>query len=217
MIELATHSHFARGDNRLCFVHPHDASLCIKVNRADNTPEMRRNDKGGWYRTLDYYDENLRDARSLVALEAFYHGGPFPKFRGWVETDFGRGLMMDLVRDEDGEISKTLEHYFFHAQRVEEVRTALAGLTNFLAAEGCVLRGVNPHNILVRCGASGMRLVIIDNLQLHAASTWWRGVARRRARHVMLDLQRQLEAMRRASPRLMEAANLPIPFLERTP
>ena len=217
MIQLAGLKPFASGDNRLCFVHPDDPSRCLKLNRPDNTPEMRRRGKHGWHHTLAYYDENLRDSRVLTVLEKVYDNGPFPKFYGWLETDFGPGLVVDLVRDENGEISKTLQQYLFRSPRMSDVRAALMSLADFFKRNGCVIRGMQPHNMLVRDNADGLRLIVIDNLQLHMPSMLSRAVAKRHACHVMLDLQRQLEILRDTTPRLSARADLPIPFIEDSP
>ncbi len=37
MLQLKTEEAFAKGGNRLCFVHPQDPSLCVKVRRPDFT------------------------------------------------------------------------------------------------------------------------------------------------------------------------------------
>ncbi|MEE4252626.1 MAG: hypothetical protein V2I50_01140, partial [Desulfuromusa sp.] len=61
MIQLQTIEPFARGGNRLCFVHPEDSRLCIKVRRPDFTLEDRRRKKGfpKNLRPLSSFDDNL--------------------------------------------------------------------------------------------------------------------------------------------------------------
>ena len=76
------------GHHRTCYIHPQDASKCIKVihnpvKHAFN--EVKR--EVGYYR---YLAKHLKDWRGI------------PRFYGAVETNLGRGFVYDRIIDFDG-------------------------------------------------------------------------------------------------------------------
>src|SRR3546814_19909871 len=80
------------GNDRECWRHPLNRSLCVKVAK----PEQERTQN-----EIDYhYGRHL--ARHSVA------GRYLPRVHGWVETNRGRGLVVDLVQQPDGPPSPTL-------------------------------------------------------------------------------------------------------------
>lgn len=205
MIDLSAATPFATGDNRACYAHPADPTLCIKVDLPGRSPRERYQTEGRWYRPRSYYDESLRDAASLQRLPRLYKDAaplPFPRFRSWLQTSLGRGLAMDLIRDADGQISKTLAHYIRRNLQPAALQTALEQLADFFATHGCVLRSMQPHNTLVRKNADNtLDLVIIDNLQINRLASLSKPTARRRTTRVMDSLAEQIEALRRQKKR----------------
>ncbi len=108
---------FAQGGNRLCFVHPENPELCIKVRRPDFTLADRRRKKGfpKNLRPLKSFDDNREEFLVMNKLERFSGLEVFDHISrcfGFVDTDMGKGLVSELIRDENRSISETLKNVF---------------------------------------------------------------------------------------------------------
>jgi hypothetical protein len=152
MIELTQSMCFAKGYHRACYIHPEDENLCIKVSLAADNGETESE--------IKYYRHLQRRGVSWDML---------PRFHGRTDTTIGSGAVFDLIRDDDGEISKSLMEYFKTPELTETIRAGLAdafiGLKNYLIAERIVTRTIKPKNVLYQKRDSGSgRLFIIDNI-----------------------------------------------------
>ena len=107
---------FAGGDSRLCFVDPLDPGWCIKILRPDRTPARKRREQS-WLKRLkplQRFDDNLQDIRVYRWLERSIGEAAYrlvPRIDGMVPTNLGPGLRSELIRDDDGNISLTLQTY----------------------------------------------------------------------------------------------------------
>ncbi|MYE13423.1 MAG: hypothetical protein F4X99_17575, partial [Gammaproteobacteria bacterium] len=110
LIRLSTATPFARGGNRLVYVHPDRPEVCIKLPRADVNLAVKRRRKGlkGRLKPAATFDENRAEARTLTEL----HGrigdslaAFVPRFLGWVAPDLGRGVVVGLLRDAAGALA----------------------------------------------------------------------------------------------------------------
>ena len=95
MLTLESSALIGRGLRRECYFHPEDENKCIKVVVSGDHKETRR--EQSYYRLLEKRNISWR------MLARFY---------GNVDTNLGEGAVFDLIRDYNGEISKTLGHYF---------------------------------------------------------------------------------------------------------
>ncbi|KUJ84570.1 hypothetical protein AWR36_002570 [Microbulbifer flavimaris] len=170
-IYLAAEKPFARGGNRLCYVHPGDDGLCIKVRRPDFTLADRRRKKGfpKNLKPLSSFDDNLEEARVMASLQARYGELVFlhvSQCYGFVDTDMGRGLVSQLVRDDSGAISQTLKKVIWDEGFTEECRQAVGELGQFWMNNLVPSRHLLLHNIVVQRDSQGRikRLVVIDGL-----------------------------------------------------
>ena len=171
MLTLSHEKPFAQGGNRLCFVHPEDPNLCVKVRRPDFTLQDLRRKKGfpRNLRPLSSFDDNLEEFRVINHLvksrgeDIYKH---IYRCDGFVETDLGRGLITELVRDEDGCISLSLKEYLWHFGYNQNCLVAVEQLTSFWRAYSVPSRDLLTHNILVQQGGDDqiIRLVVIDGL-----------------------------------------------------
>ena len=96
MIPLADKEAFARGGNRLCYIHPEHADRCIKVRRPDRSLAWRRAKKRfpKNLRPLSAFDDNLDEYRVMTQLQSHYPPRLFDhvsRCYGMVETDMGPG------------------------------------------------------------------------------------------------------------------------------
>jgi hypothetical protein len=158
---------FSKGGNRLCFVHPEATSTCLKVDQADRTPALKRLRKGfiGRLRSLQHYDENLQEYRALQTLHRQYPGSltrHLPRTFGLVETDQGPAHSMELIRDDDGLISETLERYLWANGMDELLEEALREFRRDWLQASPPSRDLLPHNLLLqKQGGKGI-VVLVD-------------------------------------------------------
>ncbi|PIE73833.1 MAG: hypothetical protein CSA20_01070 [Deltaproteobacteria bacterium] len=92
----------AEGMVRECYFHPEDEQRCVKV--VKDKREIR-----SLQRELQIYNK-VKDG--LAPFICHYDGQ-------LVETDKGPGLVMELVRDDDGQVSKKLSA-FLERQSIDE-------------------------------------------------------------------------------------------------
>ncbi|WP_237057000.1 YrbL family protein [Microbulbifer sediminum] len=170
-ILLTPEKPFAQGGNRLCFIHPGDASRCIKVRRPDFTLADRRRKKGfpKNLKPLSSFDDNLEEMRVMTALRKQYGELVFrhvSRCFGFVETDMGPGLVSELIRDANGAISQTLKKVIWDEGLTEECRGAVEALAVFWEKNLVPSRHLLLHNIVVQRDDQGRirRLVVIDGL-----------------------------------------------------
>jgi len=178
MIELeSVENAFAGGGNRLCFIDPRDSGQCIKIAREDRTPELRRSQQSGWSRLkpLKNFDENTQEIETYKKIDQ--HIGPaayalVPSCYGRVDTDLGPGICLELICDDDNQISMSLKQYLWQNGRTEQLDCTVAEFSSKWAALGMPSRNLLLHNIVVQQkNGSPHRLVVIDGLG-------WSGIAK---------------------------------------
>lgn len=148
---LSPQDFVAEGTDRKCFRHPHRADYCIKVLHPERRP-------GRFWREIRYF-ASLRRRRVDFRHVAEFHG--------LVKTNFGRGAVFELVLDDDGRVSKSLDFYLgqndshFNTWAISEIEN----LKQDLYLQWIVFHDLNPTNILVkRLGFDEYRLVVIDGI-----------------------------------------------------
>lgn len=207
MIPLAgAEAAFARGGNRLIFVHPHHSDRCIKVQRPDRSPAQKRGERRfpRNLRPLRHFDDNWQEQRVYRRLLR-HIGTPcyqyIPRIHGMLATSLGPGLCSELVRDDDGAISLPLKQYLWLHGETETLGAALERFREGWQALGMPSRALLLHNLVVQCrNGEPERIVVIDGLGWPQPLTpaWWcRPLARRKAR-------KRLEGLQRAIRRLLE-------------
>lgn len=171
MLQLSTREPFAKGGNRLCFVHPDHDDRCIKVRRPDFTLADLRRKKGGIKRLLplSFFDDNREEFEVISDLERRHGQSVFEvvsRCYGFEPTDMGEGLVLELVRDASGEISQTLKAHIWWKGFTEDCRAAVQAFAKRWQELGIPSRDLLLHNILVQKGPDGRieRLVVIDGL-----------------------------------------------------
>lgn len=143
---------FATGVHRLCFVHPDDPDLCVKVLARADDPRSRR--------------EQRRDVEDSVALRKrrvpLRH---MSLVEDRVMTDLGVGLVSPLCRDANGQISRNVADIIREQGCTPGMSAALAELKRWLRDQRIPTRGLIPANLVaVRARAGGYRLVMIESL-----------------------------------------------------
>jgi len=152
MLTLESSSLIGRGLRRECYFHPEDGNKCIKVVVAGDYEETVR--EQSYYRLLE--KRNI----SWQMLARFY---------GNVETNRGEGAVFELVRDYNGEVSKTLEQYFSANNETDlnyqDLSRTLPLLKQYLLKWKIVTMALKPQNIVYKkIHESEGVLVVIDNI-----------------------------------------------------
>ena len=153
MIVLKDENFIGKGNERACYVHPEDCNKAIKITYENNNRKESKQTK----LEVKYYKE--LEKRKMTN---FKH---LPKYFGEVETDKGRGFVVELVRDYNGEVSKTFEFYlkqngvFRYQKELETYKQYF--LDNYIIFN----YGMMPKNILLRKNSeTDFDLVLIDGL-----------------------------------------------------
>ncbi len=151
MLELCSATLVGKGLHREVHVHPDDESKCVKVVVLRGEEETRR--EQAYYRFLQ--QRNI-DWQSL------------PRFYGNEDTNMGSGAVFDLIRDDDGQVSKTLEFYLDNLsstpELVESISQALLSLKLDLLEQNIITMTLKPKNMVLQLRNDGMRCLIIDNI-----------------------------------------------------
>ena len=88
-----------------------------------------------------------------------------PRCYGFEETDLGRGLILDLVRDHDGRISCSIRELISRGFDPSRLRSAYEELSKFLLEHRILTRTLHDHNLVAKnLGNDCWRLVLIDGL-----------------------------------------------------
>ena len=152
MLTLEPSQLIGRGLRRECYFHPEDESKCVKVVVAGDHKETVR--EQSYYRLL----EKRRISWKMLA-----------RFYGNVETNRGPGAVFELVRDYNGTVSRTLEHYFSATDAADLTYQMLSQelplLKQYLLHWKIVTMSIKPDNIVFKkTGVSEGNLVVIDNI-----------------------------------------------------
>lgn len=150
-LDLTPDLFVAEGTDRQCYRHPDFPDRCIKVLHPDRS-------SGRLWREIAYF-------RSLQQRRVdFKH---LTRFHGIVATSLGDGAMFDLVRNDDGRISRSLASCLepndpeFNFWAIGEIEA----LKQDFYDQWIVFHDLNPTNLLVRrLGFDEFRLVAIDGI-----------------------------------------------------
>jgi hypothetical protein len=162
---------FGRGGKRECYVHPDDPLRCVKVNRVGYEPATlwkRASWFRRWRKSEEQFDKNYRDWEVLDRLEAERDPAIWkhlPRCYGWVETDLGRGLMIELIRDPDGQISRSFKDYLWNSGYDERARKAVDEFAAYWDAFPIPTRTLVLYNFAAQIQPdNSLRLVFIDGM-----------------------------------------------------
>lgn len=190
---------FAKGGKRAIYVHPDNPDWCIKVNLPDqqpidlwkNLPFLRRIRK-----SVDDMNENWSDYKTLNSLARSYDECIWrhvPRCHGWAQTDIGPGLVVDLIRDADGLISRSLLAHLWDDGLDSVVNAAVDELIKFWVSKRIPSRSLGLHNIAARRLIDGrVRLVVIDGFgatQMLKFPILAAQHARKRAENIRVDIK----------------------------
>lgn len=146
------------GRERACYVHPEDPRLAIKIPTGTVTAQTERDIK--FYKRLK--------KRGLL------ENPHLPKYHGLCETSIGPGIVVDLIRNYDGEIARPLNWYLAQGVPIEEFNSFFEELKqSFLQDLVIFNHDMHTGNLLFHKTSMGSaRLVAIDGLGDTVALDW---------------------------------------------
>lgn len=146
-LSLISATVIAAGRERTCFLHPYDASKCIKVA---NTRRCRQH-----HREYVYFNRLHRRGTPFIHI---------PAYHGRIATSHGPGNVFSIVRDYDGAISQDLNHAARHMDHARIIAAA-EELTSHFMKWRIITCDMNPGNFLVqKTDTDTIRLVMIDGI-----------------------------------------------------
>jgi hypothetical protein len=150
-------------------------------------------------RSLRSFDANYKEYVAYKKIERYYSDDVWnivARCYGFVQTNLGTGLCVELICDDDGRISKTLKQYIWECGQTEDVEVALGVFEFWALALGLPSRLLESSNILVQAGGCGIRrLALIDGLgwpQIIPYRYLMRSAARRAAGKKLEGLRRHV-------------------------
>tara|TARA_B100000900_G_scaffold114113_1_gene95650 strand:+ start:610 stop:1245 length:636 start_codon:yes stop_codon:yes gene_type:complete len=168
MINLKGVKPFAEGGNRICYIHPDDEDLCLKVSKKEVIRKMYTN--APWYKKLrseKSFDDNFREERAYKQKSIKKNQEKIwrhlAKWHAFVETSEGQASCTELIKNND-QVAPNLEEYLFSKGRTEEINRALKEFEIFLHETKLLTKNIIPHNLAVTESDSGLILKIIDGL-----------------------------------------------------
>jgi hypothetical protein len=146
------------GRERACYVHPEDPRLAIKIPTGPVTDQTERDVR--FYRRLK--------KRGLVG------NVHIPKYFGMCETSIGPGIVVEMIRNYDGEIARPLNWYLAQGVPVEEFDAYLEQLKESFLQDLIIFNhDMQTGNLLFQKTSMGSaRLVAIDGLGDTVALDW---------------------------------------------
>ena len=168
MISLQGVKPFAEGGNRLCFIHPNNNKLCLKISKPEVIEKLYLN--APWYKKLRMkrsFDDNYREERAYKQRaikenpkKIWKHLARWYEF---IETSEGLASCTEVITNND-KIALNLEEYLSKNGRTPEIDEALGEFEIFLKKTKLLTKNIIPHNLAVKENISGLTIKIIDGL-----------------------------------------------------
>jgi hypothetical protein len=157
MLQIITDP-IGKGKERECFVYPDDPQKAIKISIGSVIEQSRREIK--FYQKLKQRDD-VNDPH-------------IPRFYGLCETNLGQGIVIDLICDQNGEISRPLNWYLAEGYPIEDFEPYLDELKkSFLQNLIIFNHDMTIGNLLFqKVSNTSARLVAIDGLGDVVAVDW---------------------------------------------
>jgi hypothetical protein len=176
MIQLSDHNPFASGEERDVYLHPQDNGKCIKISNVTPSEDFKPGNLRDWLfwvtrsRNTGYFDINYTDDLFCQQLsqrndpEVFKH---LPKCYGLVETDLGKGLVCELIQNEDGTSCITMKQYIKKHGAISDKKIirAIDDFLNWLVVKNIFLREMGGTNTFFQYNKNGEVKIKINHLR----------------------------------------------------
>ena len=168
MIDLSNSKPFAKGGNRVCYQHPNNKNICLKVTYEGLPQKLKK--IAPWYkkyRSFDSFDDNKREelayTQRAISKNESIVWDHLVRWHGFEETSMGLASATEMVLN-DGIIAETLESYLFANGKDEKIAVAINDFENWLKKTLVLTKNIIPHNIVVKKTEDKLQLKIIDGL-----------------------------------------------------
>ena len=168
MINLEEVTPFAEGGNRVCYMHPDDKGLCLKISKTEVIKTMRK--KAPWYKKLrseKSFDDNFREEKAYKQRairenpnKVWKH---LARWHGFVDTSKGVASCTELITN-NGKVAKNLEQYLFSNGKTPEIEQAIKEFEAYLLKTRLLTKNIIPHNLVVKDMETNLSLKIVDGL-----------------------------------------------------
>lgn len=146
MIKLTSNLFIAKGTERMCFIHPDNPKLCIKVSDVGIKKQHKQE--------LTYLNFLLKKGKLPCDI--------LPKFYGALKTDKGEGLVFERIYNEDETKIESLKTFISKYPQHHQIETELDYLKSSLLKYKIIVRDLNMNNVLVKVSAGNIKLILID-------------------------------------------------------
>lgn len=166
MIFLGEKDLLAEGGRRLIYVNPEDKNKLIKIVKQKDLDRKRRslsffkkwrNDNSISENTEDFNAYKVYNRKSKEIFKFV------PRLFGYTETNLGRGLMTEFVKNYDGSATMSLQDYLKKYGLTHKIYLALKLLYKQLLKYNFITRELKDFNIVVKyISKNNLRLYVID-------------------------------------------------------
>ena len=169
------------GHTRDCWLHPADNNLCVKTAIAGKFKDRAHRPADVFYfiRHLrfrlsikDVINDMRREAEIYKIINKFLPGRAAKIYENLIETDRGLGLVCELVKDYDGNISPSLDEYFQSGRDTQKLLTGLNWIAKRIIMRDLFFLDLNRGNFAVKTLSNNKIIIIIIDLKsLNRAGT----------------------------------------------
>ena len=165
-LALAGSVPLAKGTLRNLYQHPDNDELLIKVmtKRASRRWTTKMGVKVR--RRFGIYTDFAREITEMLAARSRHAAHPraLERVVGFVDTDFGLGLIVKKVRGRDGALARSLHDIVWREGLSDALRQKIDELRREITAAEIITGDMNKKNIL--CAFDGTRdyLVLVDGI-----------------------------------------------------
>lgn len=146
-IQLSDSLIIGKGRDRVCYEHPQQENLCIKISISNDKQSKRE---------IRYFNFLKKKKVDLSHISTF---------RGKLNTNIGVGYTFDVIRDHDGKISKTLRQCLeSRIFPIESIQPKIKDLKEYLISNKICVRDISPSNISCQITPHDINLFIIDGV-----------------------------------------------------
>jgi hypothetical protein len=147
LVRLSDDLIIGKGRDRICYEHPTIHEQCIKISITSDKQSKR---EMRYFRFLKRRNTDLSKVSTFLST---------------VKTDKGLGYTFDLIRDHDGQVSKTLLQCLdFNVFTLDDILPQLFDLKKYLIINAICVRDISPSNISCQKSETSYNLFIIDGV-----------------------------------------------------